>query len=128
MFQLSNAVLASLGKSRQEIFESRLAKYLRDSFPMRCEQADDQTMRKFASFAIAKSRTYDIVLERDVAKFATLMIALHPKFDTDPNMAWARSLLTDKRRTAEDRLEAVYQTLMGNEQRNMSPMTGRDHA
>ena len=112
MLNLTQEVVDYVGEPARRSFEHRMSRHLREFFPTRCAPVDDQKLREFIRGAIDKARVYGIVRERDVARFIDLMVALHPNFDTDPQMPWAKPILLNMERTAMARLEAIYCTLL----------------
>lgn len=112
MLHFTKEMLDSLGEQSGKSFEHRMCLHLREFFSARCKAADDGRLGDFIHAAVQKARSYGFVRECEVAKFIDLMVALNPYFDTDPQMPWARPILTDAQRTPEERLNAIYRMLL----------------
>lgn len=78
-------------------FEDRMVLHLGKFFPAYCDVLGEAAVRRTIRYGISQAATYGIVAERGVCIFIDAMFAFGRNFDTDPEVPWARAVLTDKK-------------------------------
>lgn len=69
--------------------------HLETFFPERAAELGPQGVRDAIELGQKKAAKYDIYTERDVCKFLNFMFAFGFDFDTDPELPWAKAILTN---------------------------------
>ncbi len=69
--------------------------HLETFFPERAAELGEKGVRDAIELGQSKAAKYDIYTERDVCKFLSFMFALGFDFDTDPELPWAKAILTN---------------------------------
>jgi hypothetical protein len=101
-------------ESARRRFAQRLAEHARAIFPDRCAELGAQGLLALVDEGVARARRYGVHLERDVALFVDLMLALGARFDEDPELAWARKILEDDfTPDATLRMQLLHQAALG---------------
>src|ERR1700730_11831582 len=85
----------ALEESLRQKFEDDMMAHLRSRYPQRCESYDDKRLRAFVRTGIDRAAERQLTSTYDVSVFVTLMMALHPAFDENPDFAWASELFDD---------------------------------
>ncbi len=64
-------------------------------FPAECARIESDSRSQTIAAGIARANTYGFVAPEDICQFVDLLFALHPEFDNDEALPWARRLLND---------------------------------
>lgn len=88
--------MAALQQAAQQNFQQRLGEHLRQFFPEQYQGLDQAALQQAVQHAVDRARSYDILSERDICKYADVMSAFGRDFDTSPATAWASSILNDR--------------------------------
>ncbi len=94
------------------VFEDRMVVHLRQFFPEQCEALGDKGIREAIRHGIAKAESYRITSERDVCKYIDVMFAFGRDFDTDPDQAWAGTILRSPRLEPTPKVNRLYDEAM----------------
>lgn len=78
-------------------FEDRMVAHLGKLFPAYVDVLGEPAVRRTIRYGISRAETYGIVAERGVCIFIDAMFAFGRNFDVDPEIPWARAILTDKK-------------------------------
>jgi hypothetical protein len=109
MFRVRKAQLAVFSQLARERFARELEAHLWEALPERCAALGDAGVQSAVSRAIERGPRYGLVTEQQVCLLATLMCLMHPGFDEDPALGWAREILSDLHFPYPDRrIEALY--------------------
>ena len=77
-------------------FEDRMVVHLKKYFGKRCEVVTESAVRDMIRYGIDRAVTYDIITQRDLCNYLSLMLLLGSDFDTDPQLPWAAEILADE--------------------------------
>lgn len=91
MLVLRNEQLEAIAEVR---FREWLALHTQQFFPDACDRLG-KGRPAFLDDGVARARRYGFTRHADITKFVDLMLALGPDFDRDPELPWAREILTD---------------------------------
>jgi len=76
-------------------FELRMVEHLRTYFPGHYRIWGPETARTVVQYGCKKAQGYEFTTERNICLYLTLMATLGGNFDTDPQLPWASTILTD---------------------------------
>lgn len=76
-------------------WEDTMVLHLETFFPERTSELGEKGVRDAIDLGVKKSAKYDIYTERDICKFLNFMFAYGFDFDTDPELPWAKKILTN---------------------------------
>jgi len=65
--------------------------------------------RETVGAAVDCAARYGITIERDVAIFIDIWLALGPDFDVSPSLPWAAATLTEQRLTPAARIDRLFE-------------------
>jgi hypothetical protein len=97
-------------------FEDEMLAHLRREYGHVLGRRDDAWVREMIRVGIDQAAEYDIVLERDVARYLELMLVLSPDFDDSDETPWGRNILTDASLSAEEKLDRICEFVLFGEQ------------
>jgi len=96
MLNLREDQMEALGRAGEETFVTRMADHLRRDFPAELQrhgiapaQVEDLVRR-----GMADARGYGVEYEADLQLYLECLLLLGPAFDRDPQLPWARAILT----------------------------------
>lgn len=73
-----------------------LTAFLRARFPVHCRYWDDDTLLEIVRFGKERALQYGLTKQADVCAYVGLLPILGGRFDEDPMLPWATSVLHDK--------------------------------
>ena len=76
-------------------WEDTMVLHLETFFPERVAELGEKGVRDAIVLGQKRAAKYDIYTERDVCKYLNFMFAYGFDFDTDPELPWARQILTN---------------------------------
>jgi hypothetical protein len=100
----------AFGELMRKGFEDRMVVHLNEVLPSRSAELGEEKLREEIRFGMESAASYEIVTERDVARYIDLMFLLGRDFDASPATPWARPILTDKSSSAENRVRRLQLT------------------
>ncbi len=106
-FTMSDAHMQAFSAQQRARFVQEMMDYLQGVYPVETKALGTDKLRALVETGIDKSKSYDIVLERDVARYIEFMIAIAPDFDDSNKTLWAKPILTDRRATAPSKLDRI---------------------
>ena len=106
-FQISDTHMAAFSAQQRERFVREMMVYLKEVYPDETKKLGDAKLRELVETGIDKSKGYNIVLERDVARYIEFMIAIAPNFDDSKETPWAKPILSERRSTAPSKLDRI---------------------
>lgn len=124
-FATTDDHVKAFSEQQRERFVVEVAAYLRKEYAAVVRRRDDEWLRELIRVGIEAAREYGIVLERDVARYVELMLALSPNFDDNRETSWCKDILTQRSLTAEGKLDRIYERIMFGQERETAQHTGR---
>ena len=109
MLTLQQEQMDVFARLEMERFEERAIAHLREHFPERMASVSAQNARELVRFCVQRARGYGIESERGIVLFASVAVALGPRFDEQPRYRWAAEALADEFIvTPTARIEELY--------------------
>lgn len=94
-------------------FASRVYEHLQKFFSEHCQSLGADQVRKVIRLGLKRAEHYQLISERDVYLYVSLMFLLGSYFDEDPQLPWVAELLKDQApETANTRMAPVYDQAM----------------
>jgi len=94
-------------------FEDGMVVHLKKFFPEECAALGEVKLRQLIQHGIVRARLYGVTGRRDVCNYIDIMLVFGANFDIDPNLPWARQLLTNARVTDPSaRMRRLYAVAM----------------
>ncbi len=87
--------MTQLAQAAERDFQQRMGSHLREFFPEQYAGLGEAAVREAVQEAIQKARSYQILAERDICKYADVMSAFGRDFDRNAALGWASSILND---------------------------------
>lgn len=86
-------------------FETRAYQFVREHFPEAVVMAGENGTRLEIHRAVQRASMNDFATHPQALKYIYMHYLLGRDFDVDPGHAWVGSILRDRRRTPDDRLD-----------------------
>lgn len=115
-FTTTAAHMEAFSQQQRERFEDEMVVHLRREYPAALAQRNDAWVRDLIREGTEQAREYGIILERDVARYVELMLALSPDFDDSRKTPWCKEILNDDSLTAERKLDRIYEFIIFKDQ------------
>lgn len=113
MLVMRDAQMATFEQAAIHNFENRLLEHLEEFFPRHCEILGEEQVRKVIRLGIERAEQYELVSERDLHLYVSLMFMLGSYFDQDLQLPWAARILKDENIIyANDRADQLYDRAM----------------
>lgn len=93
MLVIRSAQMDALARAAMEPFVENVIGHLRRVWPEETAAMGDEGLERFVRHGMERCGLYGIETEYDVGRYCDLMLLLHPDFDDDPNLPWARDTL-----------------------------------
>lgn len=106
-FRITDDHLRAFSAQQRERFEDEMAVYLAREYPQETADLGNDGLYELIQGGIDKARTYNIVLERDVARYIEFMVILGPDFDTSDETSWAQAILKKRWATGQSKLDSI---------------------
>jgi hypothetical protein len=88
----------------------RIRTHVTRTFPAQCDALGEAEVRRRVRAGIARARGYGLQSHYDILRFVDLLFVLGPDFDSDPDLPWAKEILTDpSARDGSERLDRLYE-------------------
>jgi len=104
--------MTAFSEQQRGRFEVEMVVYLNESYAVEAKKYSEKGLRDMIRDGIEKAKGYNITLECDVARYIELMLALSPDFDESKKTPWAKEILTQRRATARNKLDRIYEHIM----------------
>ena len=104
--------MEAFAEQQRERFEDEMVVHLTREFLDEATKMGEEWLRELIREGIQVAKGYNITLERDVARYIELMIAVSPAFDESEKTPWAKEILTDKWMTGQEKLDRLYEHIM----------------
>jgi hypothetical protein len=92
-------------KGSDEEFEEFLIEHVKQEFPEKAAERDEETLREMVRGGIQRAERHGLTLAEDVAAFISIMFEIAPNFDEQPQI---KSVLDDKSFAPEDRIGRLW--------------------
>ena len=110
MLIIRNEQMEALSRMMRRGFAGRMIAHLKRYVPEPCALLSEEEMVAAIDYGVEQAKKYDIVAERDVCKYITLMFTFGLDFDTNPRLPWvARLLDPESGRHAVFRIDELYE-------------------
>lgn len=96
MLKISKQQMEVFSDHERRRFENLLSVELAVLLPKRCYALGESGVRAMIRDGTRRAACYGLDSERGVSVFVTAMVALGPDFDANPELPWARRILTDR--------------------------------
>jgi len=96
LLTLHDEQMAVFARREMERFEERVISHLREYFPDRMAGVSAQNARELVGYCVQRARHYGIESERDIVLFASVVVALGPRFEHERRYRWAAEALSDE--------------------------------
>ncbi len=106
-FKITDAHMKAFSEQQRTRFEEEMAVYLSKEYPQETKPLGDDGLSELIGDGVDKAKTYNIILERDVARYIEFMVILAPDFDDSPETPWAKDILTNESWTPELKIGAI---------------------
>ena len=116
MLEISNKQLAVFSRNSSLDFENRMVAHLRMDFAEHCEHMEELDLRELIRYGIQRAAAHELTWEYEVCLYLHLMLVLGRNFDQDPIYEWIGKLLNGREGSASDRVEAIYDRVMGQDE------------
>ena len=111
MFTIRADQLTAFRARSLDDFRERMVEHVHQFFPDHCAALGADGVRSSIDTGIEQAARYQIVSERDVCKYITLMFAFGVGFAADPGLPWAAEILQNQvYQNGTDRIDALYAT------------------
>ncbi len=111
---VSNRKFQAVLEERRDRFEKSLVRLLRERFPEVCAPlAGEQLLASIRRFE-GEAASYRIDDEKSVAKFVLVLWVIETDPAVAPTPAWMDGVLRDFERPAIDRVNIVFDSIVGN--------------
>lgn len=80
----TDAHFEAFSEQQRQRFEDEMLVYLKLEYSFVLAGREDAWVSELIQIGIERAAEYDVVLERDVARYLELMLALSPDFDDSP--------------------------------------------
>ncbi|HRF45096.1 MAG TPA: hypothetical protein PLD30_12810 [Candidatus Competibacteraceae bacterium] len=113
MLMIREEQMAVFEQAAVSNFASRVYEHLQTFFPEHCQNLQADQVRAVIRFGLERAEHYQLVSERDVYLYVSLMFLLGSYFDEDPQLPWVTEWLKEQApETANTRMAPVYDQAM----------------
>jgi hypothetical protein len=95
MLRIRTNQMQTFEQAAMAAFELRMVDHLRTYFPWHHRRWGAETTRTVVQYGCKKAQQYGFITERDICLYLTLIATLGGNFDSDPQLPWAKMMLTD---------------------------------
>jgi hypothetical protein len=99
--------MAALNEKKRRDFSERMVEHLQKTFPDQAESLGAAGLRAEVQYGMEAADRYQMVSEREAARYIELMFYLGRDFDTSPQTPWAAAILKDRYSNAANRLRRL---------------------
>ena len=99
--------LEAFTEARVASFEQYMYDHLRKWIPGECAELGEEGVRQRVRDGVERAARYDVLGQRDMARFIDLMFVLGPRFDRDSRHRWAGDILADKTLTPTKKVDRL---------------------
>ncbi len=122
MLTIRREQINEIGQRLAVRWEDAMVVHLETFFPDECKELGEKGVRDAITLGQKKAEKYDIHTERDVCKFLNFMFAYGFDFDMDPELPWAKEILTNPNYTRSNlKMHLLEQAADGEYQPDTEP-------
>ena len=112
MLVIRQEQLDTLIKGSDEEFIEFLVAHVREEFPEKTAERDDETLRAMVEAGVARAESHGLTTAEDTTSFISIMFEVAPNFDEQPQI---KAVLDDGRFAPEERIEKLWSPLVTDE-------------
>ena len=95
MITIRRAQMKVFEKTALRNFAGRAVEHLETYFPDQCAAMGKEAVLDAVRFGMGRAAHHHFETERDILRYLTLMFTFGKDFDRDPEIPWARAILTN---------------------------------
>lgn len=88
--------MVAFRKKALERFERQMVSHLNRYLPKKSTALGKEGLGRLVREGMERARTHGFTLEYDMSRYIALMLLLGRRFDTDPELPWAKKILADE--------------------------------
>ncbi|OQY28744.1 MAG: hypothetical protein B6244_06175 [Candidatus Cloacimonetes bacterium 4572_55] len=113
MLVIRKQQMDALSQVVMDTFEDRMVAHLYDTFPEKCAEMGESSVREDIQYGVQRSAQYGIEAERDVCRYIDVMFVLGRDFDNDPSLPKIRAILIDQNiKYARTRMDTIFELIV----------------
>ena len=113
MLVIRQEQLDALIKGTDEEFLEFLIEHVREDFPEKAAERDEETLRTMVKGGIKRAESHGFSRAEDITAFISIMFEVAPNFDEQPPI---KTVLDDGNFPPEERIERLWSPLVTDEQ------------
>lgn len=112
MLVIRQEQIDTLIKGSDEEFVEFLVAHVKEEFPDKTSEREDETLRIMVKGGIKRSESHDLTRAEDIAAFISIMFEVAPNFDEQSQI---KAVLDDAMYPPEDRIERLWSPIVNDE-------------
>ena len=112
MLVIRQEQLDTLIKGTDEEYVEFLVGHVKEEFPEKTAERDDETLREMVRGGIRRAESHGFTTAEDQTAFISVMFEIAPNFDEQPQI---KAVLDDEQFSPEDRFERLWSPLVPDE-------------
>ena len=120
-FTISDAHMKAFSEQQRLRFEDDMVAHLKGAYPDKAAKMGEAWLRELVQEGIKNAKGYNIILERDVARYIKFMVEISPDFDESEETPWAKEILTRRMMTAQAKLDRIEEHVVDEKESNLEP-------
>jgi hypothetical protein len=112
MLVIRQEQIDALIKGTDEEFVEFLVGHVKEEFPEKAAERDEETLRAMVRGGIRRAESHGFKTAEDITAFISIMFEIAPNFDEQPQI---KTVLDDEGFAPEDRLERLWSPLVTDE-------------
>lgn len=112
MLVIRQQQIDTLIKGTDEEFVEFLVAHVKEEFPEKAAERDEETLRVMVRGGIRRAESHGFTTAEDITAFITVMFEIAPNFDEHPQI---KAVLDDETFPPEDRFERLWSPLVSDE-------------
>jgi hypothetical protein len=112
MLVIRQEQIDALIKGTDEEFVEFLVAHVKEDFPEKSSEYDDERLRVMVRGGIKRAESHDLTTAEDITAFVSIMFEVAPNFNEQPEI---KTVLDDKKFPPEDRIERLWSPLVSEE-------------
>jgi hypothetical protein len=112
MLVIRQEQIDTLIKGTDEEFVEFLVGHVKEEFPEKAAERDDETLREMVKGGIRRAESHGLTSAEDTTSFISIMFEVAPNFDEQPAI---KAVLDDEKFPPEARIERLWSPLVTDE-------------
>jgi len=112
MLVIRQEQIDALIKGTDEEFVEFLVGHVKEEFPEKTAERDEETLRTMVRGGIERAESHGFTTAQDITAFISIMFEAAPNFDEQPQI---KTVLDDEKFAPEDRIERLWSPLVTEE-------------